>query len=113
MAIFGQPLHDIIIVDNSPVSYMLQPQNAIAIPTWTSDPHDRCLFLLCPELIKASVAETSISILPEINTILQKEAMERGIVFQSPFAFQGNFAAILDMISPIPLPSSQEVEKFC
>lgn len=34
---------DIIIVDNSPVAYMLQPENAMPILSWYDDPADRQL----------------------------------------------------------------------
>lgn len=90
---------------------MLQPQNAIAIPTWFSDPHDRYLSLLCPELIKASTAEMPISSLSDVNSILQEEAMNKGVSISSPSAIHGNFAAILEMLSS-PFSFPQTVEKF-
>lgn len=43
MSRLGRPLTDIIIVDNSPVAYMLQPENAMPILSWYDDPHDRQL----------------------------------------------------------------------
>lgn len=46
----GRDLKDVIIVDNSPVCYMLQPHNAIPIRTWRDDVNDRELFDLIPIL---------------------------------------------------------------
>jgi len=46
----GRPLEHVVIVDNSPFSYMFQPENAIAIGTWFSDRSDRQLYELLPYL---------------------------------------------------------------
>ena len=37
----GRPLQDAIIVDNSPHSYVFQPDNALPIGTFIDDPSDR------------------------------------------------------------------------
>jgi len=46
----GRPLKDCIIVDNSPQSYIFQPQNAIPIPSWFDDSSDTALTQLIPVL---------------------------------------------------------------
>ena len=43
MTRLGRKMTDIIIVDNSPVAYMLQPENAMPIVSWYDDPSDRQL----------------------------------------------------------------------
>jgi RNA polymerase II subunit A small phosphatase-like protein len=43
MSRLGRHLTDIIIVDNSPMAYMLQPENAMPIVSWYDDPQDRQL----------------------------------------------------------------------
>jgi len=43
-------LKNTIIVDNSPQSYLFQPENAIPIPTWFDDMEDTCLKDLLPVL---------------------------------------------------------------
>lgn len=43
MSRLGRQMTDIIIVDNSPVAYMLQPENAMPIISWYDDPTDRQL----------------------------------------------------------------------
>ncbi|KAH8740298.1 hypothetical protein FG386_001573 [Cryptosporidium ryanae] len=46
----GRPLKDIIIIDNSPISYILQPENAIPISSWFNDENDKQLYELIPLL---------------------------------------------------------------
>lgn len=36
----GRNMKDVIIVDNSPVAYLFQPENAIPIKSWYEDPND-------------------------------------------------------------------------
>ncbi len=43
MSRLGRALTDVIIVDNSPVAYLLQPENALPIISWYDDPSDRQL----------------------------------------------------------------------
>jgi len=44
LSLLGRDIRQTIIVDNSPVSYMFQPENAIPIVTWISDQNDTCLY---------------------------------------------------------------------
>lgn len=46
----GRDLKRTVIIDNSPMSYFLQPENAIAIPTWFDDHSDQELYNLIPVL---------------------------------------------------------------
>lgn len=43
LSILGRDLKDVIIVDNSPISYAFQPENAIPILTWIDDTTDNKL----------------------------------------------------------------------
>lgn len=61
----GRPLENSIIVDNSPFSYMFQPDNAIPITSWFNDPHDRQLYDLLPFLEALTTA-------PDVAKVLQK-----------------------------------------
>lgn len=47
----GRNLDQVCIIDNSPICYSLQPENAIPIKTWLEDPLDRELEDLVPILI--------------------------------------------------------------
>ena len=53
----GRPLKDSIIIDNSPTSYMLQPECALPILSWYDDPRDNALIDLIPLLIQLSKVE--------------------------------------------------------
>jgi len=46
----GRKLKDCIIVDNSPLSYLYDPTNAIGCTSWFGDPHDVELVDMCPML---------------------------------------------------------------
>ena len=46
----GRRMEDILIVDNSPFSYMFQNDNAIPITSWFNDKNDRQLWELIPYL---------------------------------------------------------------
>jgi len=46
----GRPLENIIILDNSPASYLHNPENAVPIPSWFDDKSDRVLLELLPIL---------------------------------------------------------------
>ncbi|AMD22786.1 HHR017Wp [Eremothecium sinecaudum] len=46
----GRPLSDLIILDNSPASYIFHPQHAIPISSWFSDAHDNELLDILPLL---------------------------------------------------------------
>lgn len=46
----GRPLEHSVIIDNSPFSYMFQPDNAIPITSWFNDRNDRQLYDLIPFL---------------------------------------------------------------
>ncbi|EFJ08670.1 hypothetical protein SELMODRAFT_131302 [Selaginella moellendorffii] len=50
LSILGRDLHKVIIVDNSPHSYALQPQNAVPITSFIDNPRDRELLELIPYL---------------------------------------------------------------
>ncbi|AET40956.1 HAD family hydrolase Ecym_7104 [Eremothecium cymbalariae DBVPG len=46
----GRPLSDLIILDNSPASYIFHPHHAIPISSWFSDAHDNELLDILPLL---------------------------------------------------------------
>lgn len=48
----GRSLDSVIIVDNSPHCYSLQPGNAIAVASWFDNPEDRELYEILPLLKK-------------------------------------------------------------
>jgi len=62
----GRPLKDCIIVDNSPQSYIFQPENAIPIPSWFDDEHDTALRDLIP-VLKKLAKETDVRSILQAN----------------------------------------------
>ena len=61
----GRPLSDIIILDNSPASYIFHPQHAIPISSWFSDTHDNELLDIIPLL--EDLSEKSV---PDVGKVL-------------------------------------------
>jgi Dullard-like phosphatase family protein len=58
LSLLGRSLDRIALVDNSPVTYLFQPRNAIPIKSWFEDPRDVELLKLMPmlqELAQATV----------------------------------------------------------
>jgi len=53
----GRPLTDMIILDNSPASYIFHPNNAVPVSSWFNDPHDTELTDLCPFLSDLRVVD--------------------------------------------------------
>ena len=53
----GRHAKNVILVDNSPNSYKLQPQNAVPIKTWYEDPEDIELLALMPFLAKLAYVD--------------------------------------------------------
>jgi RNA polymerase II subunit A small phosphatase-like protein len=50
MSRVGRPLKDIIFIDNSPSSYLFQPENGMPILSWYDDKNDDKLYELIPVL---------------------------------------------------------------
>jgi len=64
----GRALTDVIIIDNSPFSYMFQPDNAIPITSWFNDKADRQLYDLLPFLEQLMYVD-------DVCTLLQRKRM--------------------------------------
>ena len=54
MAEIGRNYGDAMIIDNSPTSYMLQPEQGLPILSWYDDMSDRALYEYIPMLIELS-----------------------------------------------------------
>jgi len=55
LSLLGRKIEDTLIIDNSPFSYMFQPDNAIPITSWFNDKTDRELYDLVPFLLEQIV----------------------------------------------------------
>jgi Dullard-like phosphatase family protein len=65
----GRELNHITIIDNSPYSYIFQPDNAIPITSWFNDPEDRELMQLMPLLDAMAEADN-------VCTVIQNWQMQ-------------------------------------
>ena len=53
----GRPSSDMIILDNSPASYIFHPNNAVPVSSWFNDPHDTELTDLVPFLADLRITD--------------------------------------------------------
>jgi len=67
----GRELHKIIIVDNSPASYVFHPDNAVPCSSWFDDMDDRELLDLIPLLEKLSKVDSVYSVLKNKEQLQQ------------------------------------------
>lgn len=62
LAWLGRDINDVVIIDNSPSAYSLQPFNAVPVSSWFSDVHDNELIDMLPileDLAAKSVTDVS------------------------------------------------------
>lgn len=50
LSIISKDLSSVILLDNSPISYLINPSNALPITGWIDDPLDQCLLDILPFL---------------------------------------------------------------
>ncbi|RNF12657.1 nuclear lim interactor-interacting factor-like protein [Trypanosoma rangeli] len=79
LSLLGRDLNQMVIVDNSPVTYLFQQRNAIPIPSWFEDPNDMELKRLLPIVEALARAENVYDVLDDYNAVLQlKQEQMRG-----------------------------------
>ncbi|XP_057303560.1 carboxy-terminal domain RNA polymerase II polypeptide A small phosphatase 1-like [Hydractinia symbiolongicarpus] len=59
----GRDLHNVVIIDNSPASYIFHPENAVPVTSWFDDKDDTELMDLIPFLESISSADNCITAL--------------------------------------------------
>lgn len=64
----GRELRSTLIIDNSPYSYIFQPDNAIPITSWFNDQNDRQLYEILPLLDELEKVE-------DVSAVLQGKNM--------------------------------------
>ena len=64
LSLCGRNLKDTLIIDNSPTSYMFQPENALPILSWYEDMKDRELYEMVPLLIELAKVEDVREVIP-------------------------------------------------
>ena len=63
----GRDLKNVIIIDNSPISYMFHPTNAVPITSWFNDANDAELLDLIPFLEDLRMVENVMTVLDSAN----------------------------------------------
>ena len=63
----GRDLNKVIILDNSPASYIFHPDNAVSCTSWFDDPHDTELVDLIPHFERLAAVESVYHILKQPN----------------------------------------------
>lgn len=69
----GRELSHSIIVDNSPYSYIFQPENALPIVSWFNDPTDTQLFQMLPILDTLAECDNVITVLANLQIYSQQQ----------------------------------------
>jgi RNA polymerase II subunit A small phosphatase-like protein len=65
MSVLGRDMKDTILIDNSPTSYMLQPECGVPILSWYDDMSDRVLLDYIPMLIEMSRVNEIRDVIPK------------------------------------------------
>jgi len=65
LGLIGRPLKDTIIIDNSPLSYLFNPENAVPIESWFDDPNDNHLIELLPYLDQLTKVDDVMTVLDQ------------------------------------------------
>eukprot|EP01006_Ploeotia_vitrea_P012342 TRINITY_DN32752_c0_g1_i1.p1 TRINITY_DN32752_c0_g1~~TRINITY_DN32752_c0_g1_i1.p1 ORF type:complete len:465 (-),score=13.01 TRINITY_DN32752_c0_g1_i1:605-1999(-) len=71
LSYLGRPLHQVIIVDNTPAAYLFQPRNAIPISSWFDDNSDTELRDMIPVLERAAKTD---NVYPVLDAYRQAKA---------------------------------------
>lgn len=67
LSLIGRPMNSCIIIDNSPYSYLFQPENAFPITSWFDDPNDTELRDIIPYLEKLATCDDVIATLDKFK----------------------------------------------
>ena len=70
----GRDLKDVVIVDNSPMAYLLNSDNGLPILTWFDDKNDRELYRICPIL-------EFLSLVPDVRDYICKMVVNNEISY--------------------------------
>jgi len=71
LSILGRDLNHICIIDNSPYSYIFQPDNAVPILSWFNDPNDCQLMQLLPVLDAMVDADNICTVIANLHQYIQ------------------------------------------
>ena len=84
----GRDLKDVVIVDNSPMAYLLNSDNGLPILTWFDDKNDKELFKIIPIL-------DFLSIVPDVRDYICKIVINNEISYENAINVINNYKEIL------------------
>ena len=85
----GRDLKDVIIVDNSPMAYLLNNDNGLPILTWFDNKNDRELYKICPIL-------EFLSLVPDVRDYISKMVVNNEISYKSAMKIINDYNEMLD-----------------
>ena len=85
----GRDLKDVIIVDNSPLSYYFNPENGIPISSWFDDKNDK-------ELFNVSVILEFLSFVPDVRNFIKKFVVNNQISYNNVMNLFDKYNEILN-----------------
>lgn len=62
----GRNVKEVIILDNSPASYLFHPANAVPVSSWFNDPHDSELSDMIPFLEELATVSDVTAVLDNV-----------------------------------------------
>jgi Dullard-like phosphatase family protein len=71
LSMLGRDINHVVIIDNSPYSYIFQPDNAVPISSWFNDPTDCQLMQLLPVLDAMADADNVCTVIQNLHQYLQ------------------------------------------
>jgi len=78
----GRPMENIVILDNSPIAYLFQPENALPILSWYEDMRDRELYRFMPVLERLAYVDDLRRYLPKLVTDNQVDPKKEQLFLQ-------------------------------
>eukprot|EP00388_Colpodella_angusta_P039275 GDKK01046886.1.p1 GENE.GDKK01046886.1~~GDKK01046886.1.p1 ORF type:complete len:340 (-),score=42.96 GDKK01046886.1:1247-2266(-) len=84
LSLLGRPLDRVVLLDNSPVTYLFQPRNAIPITSYFQGKDDTELLKLLPMLTKLAAANSVYDVLDHYNAFLISPKVEDLLTIASP-----------------------------
>ncbi|KAK4321140.1 hypothetical protein Pmani_008038 [Petrolisthes manimaculis] len=105
----GRDLHKVVIMDNSPASYIFHPDNAVPVSSWFDDMSDSELMDLVPFLETLSKVDNVYSVLRNCNNPLNSQTPPQQGNQVLPQITQGPMTQVQP--SPPPLISQQQQDQ--
>lgn len=108
----GRDLNKVIIIDNSPASYIFHPDNAVGCTSWFDDPHDTELLDLIPHFEQLAACDSVYSILrsqSSTNSMSNSLTNQLGNSYQSQSLIYSQTQKNYDENQQVPSPQMQSI----